>query len=44
MRTRLAAMTALDAQTHKDVDLFLTVAAGLLDEGADRAPPARRRS
>ena len=36
MRTRLAAMTTLDAQTHKDVDLFLTVAAGLLDEGIGR--------
>jgi hypothetical protein len=33
MRTRLGALAA-DAQTRKDVDLFLAVAAGLLDERA----------
>jgi hypothetical protein len=42
MRTRLAAMTALDSQTHKDVDLFLTVAAGLLDEGTGATGEAKQ--
>ena len=42
MRGRLAGMTSLDAQTHKDVDLFLTVAAGLLDESTSASGQAKQ--
>jgi Protein of unknown function (DUF3160) len=42
MRGRLTGMTALDAQTHKDVDLFLTVAAGLLDESTSATGLAKQ--